>query len=150
MAELVISTKGKLKLSYGGFFYVKQQEKSGNVSWTCDKRRSSGCSGAILTDTMTGNPNPTTAHNHVRDQGRIYAMKKREEMKHLAISMVDGPSAIQAGVLLQADDEVKTGVGTTEVCSQAMARTRRKSFAANPNNLNQLKRLKAGSPQLAG
>ena len=87
---------------------------------------------------MIGNPNSTTAHNHVRDQGRIDAMKKPEEMKHLAISTVAGPSAIQAGVLLQADDEVKTRVGTTEACSQAMARARRKSFPANPNNLNQL------------
>ena len=127
MAELVISTKGKLKLLYDGFL--------------CEKRRSHGCSGAILTDTMIGNPNPTTAHNHVRDQGRIDAMKKREEMKHLAISTVAGPSAIQAGVLLQANDEVKTRVGMTEACSQAMAKARRKSFPAipaNPNNLNQL------------
>ena len=138
MAELVISTKGKSKLSYNGFFYVRQQEKSGKVRWTCDKRRSHGCSGAILTDTLIGNPNPTTAHNHVRDQGRIDAMKKREEMKHLAISTVADPSAIQAGVLLQADDEVKTRVGTREACSQAMARARRKSFPANPHNLNQL------------
>ena len=87
---------------------------------------------------MIGNPNPTTAHNHVRDQGRIDAMKTREEIKHLAISTVASPSAIQAGVLLQADDEVKTRVGTTEACSQAMARARRKSFPANLNNLNQL------------
>ena len=68
---------------------------------------------------MIGNPNPTTAHNHVRDQGRIDAMKKREEIKHLTISTEAGPSAIQAGVLLQADDEVKTRVGKTEACSQA-------------------------------
>ena len=84
MVELVISTKGKLKLSYNGFFYARQQEKSGKVRY----------SGAILTDTMSGNPNPTTAHNHVRDQGRIDAMKKHEEMKHLAISTVAGPSAM--------------------------------------------------------
>ena len=58
-------------------------------------------------------------------------------MKHLAISTVAGPSAIQARVLHQADDEVKTRVGTT-ACSQAMARARRKSFPANPNNLKQL------------
>ena len=51
-------------------------------------------------------------------------MKRREEMKHLAISTVAGPSAIQAGVLLQADDEVKTRVGTTEACSQAMGKAK--------------------------
>ena len=117
---------------------MKQQEKSGKVRWICEKRRSRGCSWAVLTDTMIGNPNSTTAHNHVRDQGRIGAMKKHEEMKHLAISTVADPSAIQAGVLLQTDDEVKTRVRTTEACSQAMARARRKSFPANPNNLNQL------------
>ena len=131
MTELLRSTRG-MKLSYDGFFYVKQQAKSGKIRWTCELKRERGCTGANLTDMANGNPNPTKDHNHGRDLDKIETSKRREEMKCLALSTVAGPSSIQAGVLMHANMEAK------EACSQAMARARKKSFPANPNNLNQL------------
>ena len=120
------------------FFNVKQQEKSGKIRWTCEKKTSRGCKGAIMTDVMNANAQPSTPHNHIRDQGKVETAKKREEMKHLATSTVAGPSAIHAGVLLHSNDEVEARVGTVEACSQAMARARKRAFPANPNDLDQL------------
>ena len=85
-----------------------------------------------------GNLNPTKDHNHGQDLDKIETSKRREEMKCLALSTVAGPSSIQAGVLMHANTEVKACIGTKEACSQTMARARKKSFPANPNNLNQL------------
>ena len=138
MTEEVKSTKGKTKLAFDGFFYVRQQEKLGKIRWTCDKKTSHGCKGAIMTDEMHANPYPTTSHNHIQDQGNVEMAKKCEEMKHLATSTVAGPSEIHAGVLLHSDNEVKARVGTVEACSQAMARARKRAFPANPNDLDQL------------
>ena len=85
----------------------------------------------MLTDLTNGNPNTTSAHNHVRDQGRFDTTKVREEMKSLAESTIAGPSAIQSGILLNARIGMK-------VCSRAMARARKKSLPPNPTTLNQL------------
>ena len=59
-------------------------------------------------------------------------------MKALATSTIAGPSAIQSDVLLNVNNEVKTRIGTTEACSQAMARARKRPFPANPIDLDQL------------
>ena len=138
MAEVIKSTKGKMKLSHDGYFYVKQYENPGKIRWVCDKKRSCRCNGAVLTDLANGNANVTSPHNNIRDQGQIDTAKKSEEMKALATSTIAGPSAIQSDVLLNANNEVKARIGTTEACSQAMARARKRSFPANPTDLDQL------------
>ena len=138
MAELLRSTKGKMKASFNGYFYTKQYEKSAKIRWVCDQKKSRHCLGALITDIPNGNPNETTGHNHLPDQGRIETARTREEMKSQAATTIAAPSAIQTGILLHTDDEVKARIGTRGACTQAMSRARRKTLPANPTTLAQL------------
>ena len=138
MAELIRSTKGNNKLSFNGYFYTKQYQKAGKIRWVCDQKRSRRCNGAVLTDIDFGNVNVTGQHNHVQDQGRIEIARVRGEMKSQAANTIAAPSAIQTGVLLQTDEEVKMRIGTSEACRQATSRARKKLLPVNPTTLNEL------------
>ena len=133
MAELIRSTKGKMNTMVSS----TQNSMRSREKYVGVVTKNEAVS-ALLTDITNGNPNVTSAHNHVRDQGRNEMARTREEMKSQTETTIAAPSAIQTGVLLHTDDEVKARIGTTEACTQAMSRAWRKSLPANPTTLNQL------------
>ena len=132
--ELIKSTKGKDKVIYNGYAYVKQQEKNGRIRWVCNKRNN-GCSGAVVPNNDLYDPCLTKPLTHAMDMIGVHAAKKRAEM---AVQSIAPPSAILAAVIRNTDDDIISRMGTAEVCARSMLRARRRIFPAEPDDLANL------------
>ena len=135
--ELVKSTKGKDNIIYNGYMYVKQQEKNGRIRWVCDKKNN-GCSVDVMSNNDLSDPRLTKPRTHASDMIGVHAVKKRAEMNDMALHSIAPPSAVLAAAIQNTDDDIRSRVGTAEVCARSMLRARRRMFPAESDDLANL------------
>ena len=56
----------------------------------------------------------------------------------MALHSIAPPSAILAAAIQNTDDDIRSRVGTAEVCARSMLRARRRMFPAEPDDLANL------------
>lgn len=84
MAEYLKTQKGKTKLAYKGYCYVKDRNlKNGAASWICDLRYQYSCKGRIRM-AADGHIEITTDHSHAPDAARKKALQFSQAIKERA------------------------------------------------------------------
>ena len=84
--EFVQSERGKMKLIYEGYIYVKQKELANNVtSYECEKRRHNNCKAKVKVceNEVVGHVND---HTHAVDQPRREVLLVQQEIKAKSIA----------------------------------------------------------------
>jgi len=47
--EIVVCTRGGMKLCYEGYSYTRKAEKKNRIRWECSQRKTENCKGAVTT-----------------------------------------------------------------------------------------------------
>ena len=135
--EFTTTEKGKLKLLFNGYMYVKQIVKKTNIRWRCTLFNH-GCKGTLVTDLEKQNPDPRANHNHMPDMSAVNVAKCRASMKERAVTSFDKPCAIYNEGLAPLSDQSKVLLQEPESCKRSIRRQRTKQFPDQPNSLEEL------------
>ena len=91
--EIISTSRGGQNVLFEGYIYTKQHQRLNGTRWTCIERMD-GCSGAIRTNGIVGNPVLLQEHNHLRSAEKTAVAKARDRMKRIAETGIGKPDAI--------------------------------------------------------
>ena len=136
--EFTKTERGKLKLLFNGYMYVKQIVKKTNIRWRCTLFNH-GCKGTLVTDLKNQNPDPRADHNHAPDMSAVEVAKCRASMKERAVTSSDKPCAIYNEGLAPLSNQSKALLQKPDTCKRSIRRQRTKQFPDQPNSLEELR-----------
>lgn len=85
--EFIKSRKGKAKIVYEGFMYTKHSQRSNKIRWSCVRKWSQKCKGALYTDLQCLHPHQRVAHNHPADNASCVIAKSKDTLANQASVM---------------------------------------------------------------
>ena len=124
--EIISTSRGGQKVLFEGYIYTKQHQRLNGTRWTCIERMD-GCSGAIRTNGIVGNPVLLQEHNHLPSAEKTAVAKARDRMKRIAETGIGKPDAIYNRVQQTLSNDERMILPDAETCK----RTIRRSLTAN-------------------
>ena len=115
--EFTETSRGKPKMCFEGYMYTEQHRRLSGWRWIC-VQRTYGCTGAVRTPGLVGNPVLLSPHNHLPNESRVTVAKARHRMKTVAKTGVGKPNDIYNRVQRTLTDEERRILPTAETCKR--------------------------------
>ena len=118
--------------------YLKKRSYKNWIRWQCNRQRTAGCMGRLITDDTYENPRSQVKHNHPADRTGVEVTKLCTTMKAVAKQSRSRPNQILTQALLEASDEVRAIIGKIQTCMRDLQRQRRGCLPNDPATLPEL------------
>jgi hypothetical protein len=130
-AEVINSTKGKIKINIDGFLYIKDKNRDDLYYWVCERKglKESKCT-ARATTICIGHQHKirkfdAKQHNHAPEASKLEVLKACVQMKELAQISNDQPAQIISNVIATTSREIQPCLPRKYALRQQIKRAKR-------------------------
>ena len=136
IAEKTETSKGKLKLNYNGYLYVKERNRESWFSWVCEDRKSRHCLGRLTTRLIASEHNviKENVHSHSASASRIGVCDFSAKIKARACNTRENPVTVIQSVRRSEGQDTLACLPSEKALIKQVKRARRADFPPEPNN----------------